>query len=278
LHGMGEALHEIHRELGGVATRIYAPVGTHEDLLAYLVRRLLENGANTSFVNRLADAEAPIADIIADPVAQIAAAKPHRNPNIPLPRDLLPGRKNSAGFLFSDPRISKPLLGEMQTLAEREPAAVPLIGGQPGTGDAKPVRNPSDRRRIVGSVTEASGVDASRALAIAHKAQRDWDALRGDARAAMLDRAANLFETNHALLMTLAVCEAGKTLPNALAEVREAVDFLRFYACRARELFEMPTRLPGPTGEANELTLHGRGAFVCISPWNFPLSIFTGQV
>ncbi|HEY4943298.1 MAG TPA: bifunctional proline dehydrogenase/L-glutamate gamma-semialdehyde dehydrogenase PutA [Rhizomicrobium sp.] len=278
LHGMGEALHEIHRTLGGVPTRIYAPVGSHEDLLAYLVRRLLENGANTSFVNRLADDDAPVDDIVADPVAQIAAARPHRNPRIALPQDILGERKNSSGFVWSDPKITEPLLLEMDAILGAPHAAAPLVGGTARSGVGADVRDPADRRRIVGTVTEASAIDAADALGAAHAAQRDWNALGGKARAGILHRAADLFESNRALLMSLAIREAGKTLPNALGEVREAVDFLRYYASRAALMFEDPVRLPGPTGESNEITLHGKGTFACISPWNFPLAIFTGQV
>jgi RHH-type proline utilization regulon transcriptional repressor/proline dehydrogenase/delta 1-pyrroline-5-carboxylate dehydrogenase len=279
LHGMGEALHEIHRAMGGVPTRIYAPVGSHEDLLAYLVRRLLENGANTSFVNRLADAEAPLDDIIADPVEQIRAAHPRRNPKIPLPKDILGERRNSSGFLWSDPKVSEPLLAEINAHLSRPHTAHPIIGGA-NTSSALPsdIRDPADTRRIVGTVQETPSQDARDALALAHHAQRDWDEQGGKVRAGILLRAADLFETNRALLMALAVREAGKTLPNALGEVREAVDFLRYYAARAAEQFAEPVRLPGPTGESNELSLHGRGVFACISPWNFPLAIFTGQV
>ena len=278
LHGMGEALHEIHRELGGVATRIYAPVGSHEDLLAYLVRRLLENGANTSFVNRLADDEAPIEEIVADPVKQLAATHPRRNPRIPLPKDILGDRENSAGFLWSDPMVSEPLIGEMEGVLARQHSAAPLIDGVFRSGEAQPIRDPADRRRVVGSVVEAKPEDAMAALTSAAAAQEDWDKLGGKARAGILCRAADLFERDRALLMALAVREAGKTLANALGEVREAVDFLRYYAVRAGQMFEEPLQLPGPTGEANELALHGRGVFACISPWNFPLAIFTGQV
>ena len=267
------------RGQGGVAAhRIYAPVGSHEDLLAYLVRRLLENGANTSFVNRLADDEAPVADIVADPVALISASHPRRNPRIPLPKDMLVERKNSSGFLWSDPSVSGPLLLEVDTVLGSRHAAVPLIGGEARSGAATEIRDPSDRRRIVGSVVEASTSDSVDALSRAHAAQRDWDACGGKARGDVLLRAADLYESTRAELMALAVREAGKTLPNALGEVREAVDFLRYYAVLAKGEFEGATVLPGPTGESNELTLHGRGVFACISPWNFPLAIFTGQV
>ncbi|MBL6939562.1 MAG: bifunctional proline dehydrogenase/L-glutamate gamma-semialdehyde dehydrogenase PutA [Alphaproteobacteria bacterium] len=278
LHGMGEALHEIHRELGGVPTRIYAPVGSHEDLLAYLVRRLLENGANTSFVNRLADDDAPVADIIADPVVQMAATQPHRNPVIPLPKDILGDRKNSAGFVWSDPKVADPLMLEIDGILSRPHMAAPLIDGEARPGASTPILDPADRRRAVGSVTDATPAQAVEALGSAHEAQPDWDRLGGKMRAGILYRAADLFEKNQALLMALAVREAGKTLPNALGEVREAVDFLRYYATRAAQLFETSIKLPGPTGESNELSLHGKGAFACISPWNFPLSIFAGQV
>ena len=278
LHGMGEALHEIHRSQGGVATRIYAPVGSHEDLLAYLVRRLLENGANTSFVNRLADDEAPISEIVADPVALIASVRPHRNPKIPLPAEMLPDRKNSSGFVWSDPKVNEPLLLEMDLVVAKPHTASPIVGGAVGTGVTADIRDPSDRRRVIGSVIEASAEDCVNALTLAHAAQPEWDASGGAARAGILLRAADLFESNRAEMMALAVREAGKTLPNALGEVREAVDFLRYYAQRARTEFEGPLVLPGPTGESNLLSLHGRGVFACISPWNFPLAIFTGQV
>jgi RHH-type proline utilization regulon transcriptional repressor/proline dehydrogenase/delta 1-pyrroline-5-carboxylate dehydrogenase len=262
----------------GGGTRIYAPVGTHEDLLAYLVRRLLENGANTSFVNRLADDEAPIDEIVADPVEQLAACHPRRNPNIPLPADILPDRKNSSGFFWSNPVISEPTLAEMQASLKTPQRAVPVVGGEERKGAAQPVRDPSDRDRIVGEVVEASDSDVKDALAKAYNARVAWNALGGNQRADILERAANLYEKNAAHLMALAVREAGKSNPNALGEVREAVDFLRYYAGQARKLFEGSVRMPGPTGETNDLSLHGKGVFCCISPWNFPLAIFTGQV
>jgi RHH-type proline utilization regulon transcriptional repressor/proline dehydrogenase/delta 1-pyrroline-5-carboxylate dehydrogenase len=283
LHGMGEALYELYRdvkkpEYGGAGTRIYAPVGTHEDLLAYLVRRLLENGANTSFVNRLADDEAPIDEIIADPIEQLAAQHPRRSAIIHRPVDLLPGRKNSSGFLWSDPVISRPMIAEMEESLRGTQRAAPIVGGEEREGAYAPVRDPSDRRRTVGEVIEANAIDATDALARGYAACGSWDRLGGSGRATILERTADLFEKNQARLMALAVREAGKTLPNALGEVREAVDFLRYYAERARSSFDKPLALPGPTGEENELSLHGRGVFACISPWNFPLAIFTGQV
>ena len=283
LHGMGEMLYELYRSVkppahGGAGTRIYAPVGSHEDLLAYLVRRLLENGANTSFVNRLADAKAPVEAIVADPVAQLAKQSPRRNPHIPKPENLLPDRKNSRGFLWSDPEVSGPVLRAMESALARPQHSGPIVGGSLRWRNTLAVRDPADRRRIVGEVVEANAADVKDALDLADKAHYEWNALGGDARAKILERAADLFEENRNALMALAVREAGKTLPNALAEVREAADFLRYYASQARKLFEGATKLPGPTGETNELALHGRGVFACISPWNFPLAIFTGQV
>jgi RHH-type proline utilization regulon transcriptional repressor/proline dehydrogenase/delta 1-pyrroline-5-carboxylate dehydrogenase len=278
LHGMGEALHELRRAGSPVATRIYAPVGSHEDLLAYLVRRLLENGANTSFVNRLADDEAPVDAVIADPIEQIAALHPRRNPRIPLPKDMLPNRKNSGGFLWSDPEVSTPMLKRVGDALAKPQSAAPVVGSDTRSGRAEPVTDPSDRTRVVGTIVTATAKDAADALGKAQAAYRDWDSLGGLKRADILERAADLYEAHEPHLMALAVREAGKTLPNALGEVREAVDFLRYYASRARDQFAGPLALPGPTGETNELALHGRGVFACISPWNFPLAIFTGQI
>ncbi len=279
LHGMGEVLHAFYRDLRkGAGTRIYAPVGSHEDLLAYLVRRLLENGANTSFVNRLADDEAPLDDIIADPVTVLSKEVPLRNPRIPLPADMLPGRRNSSGFVWADPASSEPMLAVMRTALQTLPTAGPIVSGNERGREFHDVFDPSDRTRLIGKVAEVSEADVSKALDAATRAQHDWDMLKGNARAAILDRAADLFEENNALLMAIAVREAGKTLPNALGEVREAVDLLRYYAAQAREKFETPVELPGPTGESNQLSLHGRGPFFCVAPWNFPLAIFIGQV
>ena len=280
LHGMGEALHEFYRDTrkGGATTRIYAPVGSHEDLLAYLVRRLLENGANTSFVNRLADRDAPLDDIIADPVSVLSKEASLRNPRIPLPAQMLPGRRNSAGFVWADPAISAPMMSAMRATLETRQTASPIVSGSEPKNETHPVFDPSDRTRAIGDVCEVNEADVGKALDAASRAQYDWDAIGGAGRAEILERAADLFETNEPHLMALAVREAGKTLPNALGEVREAVDLLRYYAAQAREKFEGPIDLPGPTGESNQLTLHGRGPFFCVAPWNFPLAIFAGQV
>ncbi|MCC7275127.1 MAG: bifunctional proline dehydrogenase/L-glutamate gamma-semialdehyde dehydrogenase PutA, partial [Alphaproteobacteria bacterium] len=280
LHGMGEALYDEIVGAGrlGRPCRVYAPVGSHEDLLAYLVRRLLENGANTSFVNRLVDEKAPIDEIVADPVARLSrlAAKPH--PHIPLPADLYGAeRRNSAGIDLADPGAAS-ALAEAMAAAAREPAtAMPLIGGRVEGAGGRAVANPADRSVTVGTVVEADAAAVDRAVARAARVAPEWDAVPPDERARVLERAADLYEANGPRLMALVVREGGRTVPDALGELREAVDFLRYYAARARADLP-PRRMPGPTGERNELSLHGRGAFACISPWNFPLAIFTGQI
>jgi len=280
LHGMGEALYDevVGPKKLGLAARIYAPVGSHEDLLAYLVRRLLENGANTSFVNRIVDEKAPIEELIADPVVRVRRlpAKPH--PRIPLPVDLFGGRKNSSGIDLTDTEELVPLARSMAAAAANRWGAAPLIGGIGRSGTAKPVTNPADRRQVVGQVIEAGKADVDDALARAARVAGDWNATPAGERATNLERAADLLEQNRAELMALCVREAGKTIPDALAEVREAVDFCRYYAARARADFAAPLALPGPTGERNQIALNGRGIFACISPWNFPLAIFMGQV
>jgi RHH-type proline utilization regulon transcriptional repressor/proline dehydrogenase/delta 1-pyrroline-5-carboxylate dehydrogenase len=281
LHGMGEALYAeiVGPDKLNLPCRIYAPVGGHADLLAYLVRRLLENGANTSFVNRIVDEREPIEEIVADPIARLAhlPVKPH--PRIPLPRDLFqPVRQNSQGLDLADPRI----LGELQAAladAVRPPwQAGPIVGGSELLGAGLPVFDPSDRRRPVGSVANAPPAAVEEALVRAVRAAPSWNHTPAEARAALLERAADFYERDRALLMALIIREGGRTIPAALAEVREAADFLRYYAGRARADFARAEPLPGPTGERNELALFGRGVFACISPWNFPLAIFTGQV
>jgi RHH-type transcriptional regulator, proline utilization regulon repressor / proline dehydrogenase / delta 1-pyrroline-5-carboxylate dehydrogenase len=284
LHGMGEALYELYRDVVrptrvGAATRIYAPVGSHEDLLAYLVRRLLENGANTSFVNRLANDKAPVDEIVVDPVKRLMEAEPKRNPRIAKPEGIFPGRRNSSGLALCDRSEATHLLAAMRwSLASREHTAHPIVDGIERARPAKPVLDPSDRRRQAGEAGEATAEDVSAALEAAAQAQGAWDRQGGPARAEALERAADLFEADRPHLMALLVREAGRTVANALSEVRESVDFLRYYAQEARTRFAEPRSLPGPAGERNMLSLAGRGVFACIAPWNFPLSIFTGQV
>ena len=278
LHGMGEDVYETLAEEEGdhpTRVRIYAPVGGHKDLLAYLVRRLLENGANSSFVNRMADAEVPVTELTTDPVRDLAALEPKRNPAIPLPAHIFPNRLNSAGVDLADPLVREPLLAELQALEGREWAAAPTVLAGKG-GAENEIRSPQNGE-VVGHALDASAADVDLAFARAAKAQPRWDSLGGLARAELLDRAADLYEAHTAEFISLCQREAGKTLLDGVLEVREAVDFLRYYACEARMLFAAPQPLPGPTGEENLLRLHGRGVFATISPWNFPLAIFTGM-
>jgi RHH-type proline utilization regulon transcriptional repressor/proline dehydrogenase/delta 1-pyrroline-5-carboxylate dehydrogenase len=290
LHGMGEALYGFMAEAparaaaGGHPVRVYAPVGSHEDLLPYLVRRLLENGANTSFVNRIGDDEAPIARLVGDPAERmrdrLSSGKGAAHPRIPLPADLFGAeRKNSKGVDLNDPRALTALKGPVESAVEQDHAACPVVRGRnTGSGRARRVYSPSDLGRCVGTVRDAGAADVEAALAAAADAARGWSDTRAEERAEALERAARSFEDDHAALMALAMLEGGKTVRDAVAEVREAVDLLRYYAARARADFAAPRALPGVTGEDNTLALAGRGVFACISPWNFPLAIFTGQV
>ncbi|MDP9602801.1 UNVERIFIED_ORG: RHH-type proline utilization regulon transcriptional repressor/proline dehydrogenase/delta 1-pyrroline-5-carboxylate dehydrogenase [Variovorax paradoxus] len=273
LHGMGEPLYE--QVVGPLARpcRIYAPVGTHETLLAYLVRRLLENGANTSFVNRIADPAIPLEVLVEDPVATVehmavqegATGLPH--PAIALPVALYgTQRSNSHGLdLASDDSLRA--LGRVlrESAGENWQAAPMLAGAAPQTGEANDVRNPADHRDIVGQVREATQADVESAVAQAHGFAADWAATQPAARAALLERAASKLEQGMPRLLGLLTREAGKTYANAVAEVREAVDFLRYYAAQARSDFSNDTH-------------RALGPMACISPWNFPLAIFTGQV
>lgn len=281
LHGMGEPLYNqvTPVEAMGIPCRIYAPVGSHEDLLAYLVRRLLENGANTSFVNRIVDEKAPLDAIVADPVAQVRALKSKPHPGIPLPSHMFGNeRRNSAGVDLTDPEAMQILATEVTQAAAASVGAGPIIGGHERAGNAIEVKNPADIHETVGRVVLSTQADVEDALARAGRAFGDWSGMHAEARAACLDRTADLMEQRRAEILALCIREAGKTIGDAIAELREAVDFCRYYAARARADFAQPQALPGPTGERNHLYLHGRGTFVCISPWNFPLAIFMGQV
>ena len=282
LHGMGDLLYKAAAEELGrpIATRIYAPVGRHRDLLPYLVRRLLENGANSSFVNRFMDGDIPVDQVARDPITDTEAHDGARHPGIPLPRDLFaPDRANAAGLDLTDPAVIEPTLAELSAHARAAQMASCLIAGQPGSGAKRQVYAPTDQRRCIGTVQDASAGDIDAAMTAAAKAQPGWDRLGGPERAGILRLLADRLAANRTRLMALLAQEAGKTLSDGLAEVREATDFCRYYATEAARLFDPHGQaLPGPTGEANRLTLHGRGVFLCISPWNFPLAIFTGQV
>ena len=281
LHGMGEELYAevIDPDKLGRPCRVYAPVGSHEDLLPYLVRRLLENGANTSFVNRIVDESIEIQDIIEDPLelSRLHDFEPH--PQIPAPSALFaPERLNSAGINLADRTVSRQLLADMQEAAEAHYEARPIVGGELHARETVASVNPANTAQVVGNCAQSTKGLVDEALDRAVAAQPAWDRRPVAERAAILEKAAELFEANTAELLALCVVEAGKTVPDAVSELREAVDFLRYYATESRKQFGVPLALPGPTGESNSMGLRGRGVFVCISPWNFPLAIFTGQV
>lgn len=284
LHGMGALLYEHLCEVSDRAppVRIYAPVGAHRDLLPYLVRRLLENGANSSFVNRFLDAETPLDTLVGDALGAVQSEPSRRHPRIPRPADILRAageeRAPAAGVDLDDPLAAEAPLAAVRR-AGNEPMAFagPIVGRAAAAVADNRARSPADNRRIIGHVASAKPMDIDAALKLAASVQPEWDS-RGEARAEVLERAADALEEERPGLMALISAEAGRTLPDALSEVREAVDFCRYYAAQARLHFGTPEHLPGPTGERNELSLHGRGVAACISPWNFPLAIFVGQV
>jgi len=280
LHGMGRLLYaEAARQIPNFPrVRVYAPVGEHKDLLAYLVRRLLENGANTSFVNRFMDEEVAVDDIVRNPVSELERYETLANPRLAIPGNLYGNRRNSSGRDLGNPKVLGELRNDLASRRSYEHVAGPLIGGVSAPGDLHPVLNPADHRDVVGHARDATPDEIVAAFNVSGAAQRDWDALGGGARAERLEAASDLLEKSSADFYDLLVREAGKTFPDAIAEVREAIDFCRYYALHAREQFAGGTQLVGPTGELNELSLHGRGVFACISPWNFPLAIFAGQV
>jgi RHH-type proline utilization regulon transcriptional repressor/proline dehydrogenase/delta 1-pyrroline-5-carboxylate dehydrogenase len=284
LHGMGRLLYaEAARQVPKFPrVRVYAPVGEHKDLLAYLVRRLLENGANTSFVNRFMDEEVPVAEIVRDPISELERLESYAHPRLPVPAALYSERRNSRGIDLGDPRELTTLRAELSsnamTKSADESSAGPIINGRLLTGSMHPVSNPADRREQVGTTRDATPDEIKMAFDAAAEAHSAWNQAGGAMRAACLEKVSDLLESDRAAFHQLLVREAGKTIADAIAEVREAVDFCRYYALRARKQFANPERLEGPTGEVNELTLQGRGVFACISPWNFPLAIFAGQV
>ncbi len=279
LHGMGEALYDGAKvEWGDVVVRAYAPVGGHEELLPYLVRRLLENGANSSFVHALLDERVPAADVAADPITSVEA-QPDRHPKIPVPMNIYGDRKNSLGRDYSQASDRELHAAALERVDSEKLTAGPIIGGKLRAGvNPQDVTNPYDRSRVLGHVSEASVEDVDAAVGAAAEAQVAWDRLGGAGRAPVLRAMADALEADLDRLVALLSREAGKTLNDGVAEVREAADFCRYYALLAERDFGGRQTLKGPTGETNELVLHGRGVFAAISPWNFPLAIFTGQI
>ncbi|WP_412558409.1 bifunctional proline dehydrogenase/L-glutamate gamma-semialdehyde dehydrogenase PutA [Thalassospira sp. MIT1370] len=269
LHGMGEALYEqiVDKDGENVPCRVYAPVGTHEDLLAYLVRRLLENGANTSFVNRIQDEQLPIEEMIADPIEKMAALPRKTHPKIPAPVDLYgAGRVNSRGIDLTDTNKLLPLNAKLAEFQRKTWSAAPLIDGKLVAGTPIDVVNPAKLGEKVGDLVQATEADVDAAVAVAVKGYEIWNKTPASERANALRRLGDLLEDNMDEFIALCQREAGKLYSDGVAEVREAVDFCRYYANRAEETFREGT------------VLEGRGVFVCISPWNFPLAIFLGQV
>ena len=281
LHGMGQALHQQSIDPKGlnVPCRVYAPVGTHEDLLPYLVRRLLENGANTSFVNRLVDLELDIDDITKDPIEVVRKHKDHRHPQIPLPCDIFqPERVNSMGINLQDVATLQNLENNLVALKQQKITATPLIPGYKGTAESREVHSPVDLDFIVGHAIYANEQDVKLALSNAEKAFTRWNETQVTERAKIISKIADLMQENQDMLMYLLRHEAGKSLTDSISEIKEAIDFCRYYAAQAIIKMDEPIKMPGPTGESNYLHLQGKGVFVCISPWNFPLAIYAGQI
>ena len=281
LHGMGEALYKA-AGLGTnapVSLRAYAPVGGHEELLPYLVRRLLENGANTSFVHALLNERVPAEDVVRDPIAAVEA-RPFPHPKITLPADLYGAeRKNPLGRDYSITTARDTAARAAASLAAETLTAGPIVGGRllKGAG-ARPLMSPADSGLLIGGIADATAAEIDDAANRAARAQPVWDRLGGPARARTLRAMGDALEGDMDRLVALLAREGGKTLNDGVAEVREAVDFCRYYAMLAERQFAAPEILTGPVGEVNSLELRGRGTFAAISPWNFPLAIFTGQI
>ena len=281
LHGMGEALYDAAHEAWAdetVIVRAYAPVGGHEELLPYLVRRLLENGANSSFVHALLDERVPATAVAADPITAVEA-QPDRHPRIPVPMNIYGDRQNSLGRDYSQAADRERHAKALERVDSEKLTSGPIIGGKLKAGvNPHDVTNPADRSQVLGHVSEASVEDVDAAVVAAGNAQVAWDRIGGAGRAPILRAMADGLEADMDRLVALLSREAGKTLNDGVAEVREAADFCRYYALLAERDFGGAQTLKGPTGETNQLILHGRGVFAAISPWNFPLAIFAGQI
>lgn len=281
LHGMGKELYEqiVPKDKLAVPCRVYAPVGSHEDLLPYLVRRLLENGANSSFVNRIIDDSLSLNDLVEDPIHAARNLMAKINKNIPLPWAIfMPERINSKGIDWSNRATLATLQQALEPYQDKQWQASPRLAVQANVkGEMLKVMSPQDTRRQVGEAYFAIETDVEAAFVAAKAAFKTWSFKDINFRASILEKFADLMEAHTVELLALASLEAGKTMGDGIAEIREAVDFCRYYAVQARAV--MPARvLKGYTGELNELSLHPRGVMVCISPWNFPLAIFVGQI
>ena len=278
LHGMGEKLHE-QIVARGIPCRIYAPVGDHKDLLAYLVRRLLENGANSSFVNKIHASAVPMEDLLIDPLEQAHAHDQHHNPIIPLPTDLLqPARRNSFGLDLGDEAELNRLEKLVIDFSRKLPFVNNLTNIDTASENTVTLRDPANPQQIVSHTPQLSEAQLEQALDKATAAFTAWSLVSVQRRAEIIETLGDKIAEAYDEFIALLVYEGGKTFADAIAEVREAIDFCYYYANQARHLMANPTLLAGPTGERNELSLHGRGVIACISPWNFPLAIFLGQV
>lgn len=280
LHGMGDALYEeILQRDWHIPCRVYAPVGHYQQLLPYLVRRLLENGANTSFINRIENPKFNMDQLALDPVQYVQSGSVKKNLNIPLPAEIYgPERLNSFGFNFGDALATEELQQQVDKWRQTTWQAAAIVNGTMCNGKAQNIFSPYDTTQCVGQICLASRDAVFEAVAIANSAYHDWRLYPVLERAACLRRAADLFEQHRIELACLCVREGGRTVPDALAEIREAIDFCRYYAAIALQQFAQAQILPGTTGEINQLFYFGRGVFLCISPWNFPVAIFTGQI
>lgn len=287
LHGMGQLLYEqLHSHCEEYKReqphlRVYAPVGEHRDLLPYLVRRLLENGANSSFVNRFLNETTPVAALVSDVRDKVAKSEPKHHPHIALPAELYaqatPPRRNAAGIQLEDKAQANSFIEEFKPFLTKHFDVGPIINGETIATDGSPHHSPAQKNQQLGTVRNAAASDIDRAIASAAAAQKNWDAGGVERRAELIEKVADLLDRNGPELIAMISREAGRTLKDAHDELREAVDFCYYYSGLAKQHF-VPEMLPGPTGETNQLSLHGRGVFLCISPWNFPLAIFIGQV
>lgn len=279
LHGMGRPLYDQVVDKNGfdTPTRIYAPVGTHRDLLGYLVRRLLENGANSSFVNKLADDKTPVAELVYNPVKRVAVLNHKPHPRIPSPENIYADWKNSQGIDLSNSHELEDLEKQIQQAKKENWQAGSIINGKVHEDNTSEIYSPAKLDAVIGRVSKTTEADVENALQTAVAAGHHWAATPVEKRAAILEKAAELFQNAMPELMTILSQEGGKCIPDCMSEVRETIDYCRYYAYRARKDFT-PIDLPGPTGESNQLSLHPRGVIACISPWNFPLAIFCGQI
>lgn len=279
LHGMGRQLYDqLITANQHPPVRIYAPVGTHRDLLGYLVRRLLENGANSSFVNLLADESLPIDKVITDPITRMQQLTRKSHPRIPLPKDIYGAWENSQGVDLSDAAVLLPLKTRFEKLNEQQESACSIVNGKHiQNGEGMKVYSPIDKNICLGVVHRTNDETIEEAIRVATAATNHWGNTPVDERAKIIERAADLLQQNLPELLVLLCKEGGRCVQDAIGEIREAIDYCRYYAHRARVDLQ-PMTMPGPTGESNVLSLHPRGVIGCISPWNFPLAIFLGQI